>query len=370
MRLAHHPVLPHHPLPIFLGMGEVDMISHQVIAENVKSDIEILADYQDKMAIVRTKHLSLSHSLLIFLKENRSAYARYKSLPSIIDHEEQALIKSAEVYKQAILSLSSSIQETKGEFEKINGTIFNLLTVANDSRQKIHMLRTEFHALRSLFEEKMEMLQQDILSCERLQNQLRGLMHLHIKRHYYLFWKDQTSINKTLFEAVANNDITKANALDSTRLDLNCKNRYGYTPLLLAINKGHLDIFIWLLKNNADPNVICQFAGFDGITPLISTILWESDNQIQFIERLLAHNADINKPSVTNHFTPLHWAAYVGNEKGIDSLLRKGANAKVVDSKNINPMMLFSLTHKNKKLDTQTHAKCKRVELLFKNYSC
>ncbi|OTF69176.1 Fem-1-like protein, partial [Euroglyphus maynei] len=97
------------------------------------------------------------------------------------------------------------------------------------------------------------------------------------------------------------------------------------SPLWIATLFGMINQMSLLLKYGADPNTISS----TGSTPirLCCGICSESsqDRNIELLELLLKHKADVNKPNKFRN-TPLMLAAYNGQEKIVQFLLDNGAD--------------------------------------------
>ncbi len=119
---------------------------------------------------------------------------------------------------------------------------------------------------------------------------------------------------------------------------INEQNRYGYTALytaaysLIAKDKKR-ELAALLLKKGANPNLSPHFS-----PPLLHQMI--EDGNCELLELLLREeitDREILKRSGTLDqldWTPLHFAAYKGQEKAVEILLRFGANRKALDRNN------------------------------------
>jgi ankyrin repeat protein len=140
----------------------------------------------------------------------------------------------------------------------------------------------------------------------------------------------------------------------------------GYTPLLVAVVRGQVDLALYLLDHGADPNILAA-----GFTPLHwASSKWESftansvygfedamsgipDRQakLRLVKALLAHGANINsrmtkpQPSFAggyldaNGSTPLLLAASANDIEMMHLLLDAGADPKILSATNASAIM-------------------------------
>jgi ankyrin repeat protein len=94
--------------------------------------------------------------------------------------------------------------------------------------------------------------------------------------------------------------------------DVNKPNAAGYTGLMVAAERGRLDIVKLLLDHKADLNV----AGRDGSTALM---LAAENNQPEILKLLISRGADPNRQD-NNGWTAVLKASYQGNAKCIEVL--------------------------------------------------
>lgn len=103
--------------------------------------------------------------------------------------------------------------------------------------------------------------------------------------------------------------------LDSGRLDVNELNRFGETPLMLAVFKGNLELFDALLAAGADPRRGGNW------TPMHYAA---TEGRVKFIERLVKAGATPNVQT-SSGVTPLMMAARKPSRGAVTALLRAGA---------------------------------------------
>lgn len=141
----------------------------------------------------------------------------------------------------------------------------------------------------------------------------------------------------------------------------------GYTPLLVAVMRGQVDLALYLLDHGADPNI-----GAAGFTPLHwASTTWESfaansvygfedpmagiqdrPAKLRLVKALLAHGANVNarmtkrQPSFATGYTdavgatPFLLAASADDVEMMKILLEAGADPKIPTSTNASPIMV------------------------------
>lgn len=110
------------------------------------------------------------------------------------------------------------------------------------------------------------------------------------------------------------------------------RDKYGYTALHWAAQKGHLEIVKLLLKNGAS----LELKSFDnGWTPLHCAV---SENRIEVLKFLLKQGADPNTRG-THNKTPLFIACYKGYLATVRILVAAGINVNSTDDSNKTAVM-------------------------------
>ncbi|MBD0391720.1 ankyrin repeat domain-containing protein [Wolbachia endosymbiont of Pentalonia nigronervosa] len=108
-------------------------------------------------------------------------------------------------------------------------------------------------------------------------------------------------------------------------------NRYGETPLHIAVEIGYENIVKILLKNGADVNAVDK----NSVTPLH---LAARGGYVEVVENLLLEGANINAVDSEYGATPLHIAAESGYINILGILLKKGADINAIDKKAETPL--------------------------------
>ena len=167
----------------------------------------------------------------------------------------------------------------------------------------------------------------------------------------------------------------------------------GYTPLLVAVVRGQVDLALWLLDHGADPNNIAS-----GFTPLHwASSEWESftanpvygfedpmsgipDRQakLRLVKALLAHGANVNaratkpQPQFAGGYldasgaTPFLLAASANDIEMMHILLDAGADPKILTATNASAIMAAAGLNHSIGEDTVTEAQAMQtVKLLL-----
>ena len=132
--------------------------------------------------------------------------------------------------------------------------------------------------------------------------------------------------NILLFDAVQKRDKNAVNKLLDKEADLNAKNEFDDTPLIVAVSNQYKQIVQILLERGADPNITNDY----GYTALIVAV--EKGNH-EMVQILLEKGAD---PNITNDYgyTALIVAVEKGNHEMVQMLLEKGADPNNTNGKN------------------------------------
>jgi ankyrin repeat protein len=123
------------------------------------------------------------------------------------------------------------------------------------------------------------------------------------------------------------------------------KNKYGYTPLMLALRKNEPNpqIAIALIENKADVNAAFdkKYDDEDKMTPLMYAVSEYMLNKPKVIQALIDFGADVNAKNAKDGRTPLLIAAgSANNTEVIDILMKAGSKIEEKDKYGYTPLML------------------------------
>lgn len=153
---------------------------------------------------------------------------------------------------------------------------------------------------------------------------------------------------KTLFDMVREDRTDQlARALSKNPGLLNRRDRFGNTPLIYAVQKGHVDMVRMLLLRGANPDI----RGKLGDTALHAAACLTHTTIARILiaggADLEIQNSPVNNMTMTGQGTPLHVAVRHGNLKLSRLLIRSGAN---IQAKNVDG-------------DTPLHLAARRAEM-------
>lgn len=144
--------------------------------------------------------------------------------------------------------------------------------------------------------------------------------------------EDKLTFNLLMLESLKKNpNIELIKFLLNSGIDVNYKNEYSMSPLILASLQGNFELIDALINAGADVNVKTtednKYGGKNGMSALMFAI--KNGAEIKTVNRIIQAGADVNATSDDHHhLTPLDYALYKGkpNKELIDILIKAGAN--------------------------------------------
>jgi len=144
---------------------------------------------------------------------------------------------------------------------------------------------------------------------------------------------NESSSNGTLplVLAISQRNVSLTKLLLELGADPNKKQ--DYPPLLWALfqnedgeeEEKRIELAKLLLEHKADVN-----AAYKGVTPLISSIIFQSPQKVDLVSRIIAAGANVNMGNNKKQ-TPLMLAAHSNSPDVVDLLLKNGAKKEAVD---------------------------------------
>jgi ankyrin repeat protein len=138
-------------------------------------------------------------------------------------------------------------------------------------------------------------------------------------------------------------------------VNVNCKDKFGQTPLIWSSYNGYLEIVKVLIENDADVN--CK-DNFDNTPLTLSSI----KGHLEIVKVLIENGVDVNCKN-DGGWTPLIGASYYGHLQIVKCLIENGAdwNMKDKDKKDF----MDYLSEENKEIITREYPE-EYKEYLFK----
>lgn len=133
--------------------------------------------------------------------------------------------------------------------------------------------------------------------------------------------------NRGVYGAELEMEIISQTEEENVLIDVNSKDRYGYTPIITAIEAGNNEILKFLIENGAD--VREKHPVFGKLT-LHTACYYENEEAVEIL--LKAASDLVNERSGTDGWTPLEDATLKSNTRIVKLLLLYGANPLIKDN--------------------------------------
>ncbi|MEN6426655.1 MAG: ankyrin repeat domain-containing protein [Phycisphaerales bacterium] len=152
--------------------------------------------------------------------------------------------------------------------------------------------------------------------------------------------KGPSGVQRSLHDAAVAGDLVGVQRLLSDGVDVNSRDREGYTALHHAARQAHQELVKLLIEKGAEVNVV---AGAGGETPLHAAVVCVYRDPVvkvgekSVVRLLAAAGADLNAADADGA-TPLHRATSLGNARAVKHLLAAGANANARDCRGETPL--------------------------------
>jgi ankyrin repeat protein/beta-lactamase regulating signal transducer with metallopeptidase domain len=149
-----------------------------------------------------------------------------------------------------------------------------------------------------------------------------------------------------LCRAASQGDIEKVKSLIEKGINVNTKDKEGYTAIYDAAARGHKDVVEFLINKGADINIRVDIdAKNSGLwTPLQTAV---RHNQASVVELLISKGASVNTKDKWG-FSPLHTAAKHGYTGVAEHLIDKGADLNAKNNNGETPLHIAA--RRNNKL--------------------
>ncbi|MBC8393550.1 MAG: ankyrin repeat domain-containing protein [Deltaproteobacteria bacterium] len=132
--------------------------------------------------------------------------------------------------------------------------------------------------------------------------------------------KESANYYSFLHQAALDGDLNALKLLVENNVDVNVRDRIDATPLHRAVQKGEIAFARLLLENGAD----VEAKSNSRATPLEFAVGAE-DYSVDSVNLLISYSADVNATDNEGD-TPLHRAAFYGNDKIAEILIENGAD--------------------------------------------
>lgn len=152
------------------------------------------------------------------------------------------------------------------------------------------------------------------------------------------FNQDDSAEARAIINAILDDDLRLTKLLLARGVDVNSKDKYGWTPLFHSVKHNNLTITSFLLGYGANPNIFSiDVLGVKKITPLH---LAAAQGNLDIIKLLLAYDANIDASGDDGN-TPLHRATEDSNNlDAVQELISRKADVNAKNRKGRTPLML------------------------------
>uniref|UniRef100_H2Y4Z8 Uncharacterized protein n=1 Tax=Ciona savignyi TaxID=51511 RepID=H2Y4Z8_CIOSA len=159
---------------------------------------------------------------------------------------------------------------------------------------------------------------------------------------FVILWKSCAAGRPLMVAASLINAGDKRDEILLKRYTFDRGNCESYTPFLLAVYMGHVQV-VWLLLtqfniNFADHHGVLSFGGnlIEDASPLWCAA---ACGYVEIVKLLVEHGANVNETTTTNS-TPLRAACFLGNTPIVDYLIKNGADAGLANHYNNTCLMV------------------------------
>ncbi|MFH1222117.1 MAG: hypothetical protein V1492_03465, partial [Candidatus Micrarchaeota archaeon] len=155
--------------------------------------------------------------------------------------------------------------------------------------------------------------------------------------------------NDLLFEAAFENDPVKGKAALDAHANINARIRYGITPLLFGVTKGHTEFSVFAIKNSADLEAVTT-------TGLNVLHMGTHTENTELFDMLLAELKSANK-SITIRTgndignEPIHEATMLKKMKMVEKIASAGGDVNAENEVNESPLQIALLNNDPKMAD-------------------
>jgi len=248
----------------------------------------------------------------------------------VLDELDQALTDVAGLQGQVkqLKTLNAKLKEMYQDAEIKHAMAQFKISKLEKTRRELQLEKAEVSSKMAL--QKLESNRSQRLSTLRSATSLRNIDMVNIS---------DTDAEKSLLVGAQNGDLNTVGILcgryekmgsegvEKTKMLVNCRNRDGWTPIMLAAARGHLPVLEKLLETGGDVSLTETDLGYNALH------LASWNNRAEVV-KFLVEKADCPvDPEGENSRTPLMLAANWGASGALTALLELGANPGLADSR-------------------------------------